>query len=100
MDNIWQFQQAKSRLSELVERALAEGAQIVMRDGYKVVVIMPFDEYERLIRPSESLTQFWLAPPMARSGLVIERDKSSLPSSAINPPSLAQGKKGANLDIR
>ena len=41
MNNVWKFQEAKSMFSELVDWALAEGAQIVMRDGCKTVVIMP-----------------------------------------------------------
>jgi prevent-host-death family protein len=79
MNNIWQFQEAESRLSELVEQALAEGTQIVMRSGRQTVVIMPFDEFERLIEHTKSLSQFLLASPLAGSGLVIERDKSTLP---------------------
>jgi hypothetical protein len=68
--NVW--------LSELFDRALSEGAQIVMRGGRKTVVIMPFDEYERLIENPESLSQFLLVSPLAGSGLDIERDKSTL----------------------
>ena len=77
MNNIWQLQDAKSRFSELVERALANGAQIVTRRGRKTVVVLPFDEYERLAKPSDSLTAFLLASPLSGSGLTITRDKST-----------------------
>ena len=77
MNNIWQLQDAKSRFSELVERALANGAQIVTRRGKKTVVVLPFDEYERLAKPSDSLAQFLLTSPLAGSGLTITRDKST-----------------------
>ena len=77
MNNIWQLQEAKSRFSELVERALANGAQIVTRRGRKTVVVLPFDEYERLAKPSDSLTAFLLASPLSGSGLTITRDKST-----------------------
>lgn len=76
MNNIWQLQDAKSRFSELVERALENGAQIVTRRGRKTVVILPFDEYERLAKPSNSLAQFLLASPLPGSRLTITRDKS------------------------
>lgn len=77
MSNIWQLQDAKSKFSELVERALADGAQIVTRHGRKTVVILPFDEYERLAKPADSLAQFLLNSPLPGSDLVLERDKRS-----------------------
>ena len=76
MSNIWQLQDAKSRFSELVERAISQGTQIVTRRGKKAVVVMPYEEYERLTQPKENLAQFLLASPLAGSELVIERDKS------------------------
>jgi antitoxin Phd len=76
MKNIWQLQDAKSKFSEVVERALVQGAQIVTRRGKKAVVVMPFEEYERLTRQSGSLAKFLLASPLAGLELSIERDKS------------------------
>lgn len=76
MNNIWQLQDAKSKFSELVEQALANGAQVVTRRERKTVVILPFDEYERLAKPSDSLAQFLLASPLSGSKLDITRDKS------------------------
>jgi len=75
MNNIWQLQDAKSKFSELVERALANGVQIVTRRGQKTVVVLPFEEYQRLAKPSDSLAQFLISSPLAGSGLTIERDK-------------------------
>jgi hypothetical protein len=39
-------------------------------------VVLPFDDYERLIHPSGSLSQFLLTSPLANAELRIERDKS------------------------
>jgi prevent-host-death family protein len=47
MNNIWQLQDAKSSFSELVDRALTQGTQIVTRCGKKTVAITPYVEYER-----------------------------------------------------
>jgi prevent-host-death family protein len=74
--NIWQLQEAKARFSELVERTLRNGAQIVTRRGKKVAVILPYDEYRRLTAPRRNLAQFLLESPLAGSELPIERDKS------------------------
>ena len=76
MKNTWQLQEAKSKFSKVVDRALAQGAQIVTRRGKKAVVVMPFEEYERLTQRTGSLAQFLMASPLFGSELAIERDKS------------------------
>ncbi len=85
MNNIWQLQDAKSKFSELVERAMAQGAQIVTRRGKKAIVVLPYEEYERLTQPKESLSQFLLNSPFAGSELEIERDKSLPRNVDIEP---------------
>jgi prevent-host-death family protein len=85
MDNIWQLQDAKSRFSEVVERSLVNGVQIITRRGQKTVVILPFEEYERLTKRTDSLAQFLLFSPLSGSDLVIERDKSIPRSIEIEP---------------
>ena len=74
--NLWQLQEAKARFSELVERTLRNGAQIVTRRGKKVVVLLSYEEYRRLIAPKGNLAQFLLESPLAGSDLPIERDNS------------------------
>lgn len=76
MNDTWQLQDAKSRFSEVVEKALARGAQIVTRRGKKTVVVMSFEEYERLTQHSGHLSQFLLSSPLPGSELAIERDQS------------------------
>ena len=85
MNNIWQLQEAKSKFSELIDRTLSHGVQIVTRRGKKTAVVLPFDEYERLTKQSEGLTQFLLASPFARSEIVIERDPSLPRNLEIEP---------------
>ena len=85
MHNIWQLQDAKSKFSEMVERALVNGVQIVTRRGRKTVVILPFEEYERLTKRIDSLAQFLLASPLPGSDLTIERDKSTPRNIEIEP---------------
>ena len=74
-NNVWQLQDAKSKFSEVVERALAQGVQIVTRRGRKTVVVMPFDEYERLSKPGQRLSQFLLESPLSGADLDIARRK-------------------------
>jgi antitoxin Phd len=44
----WQVQDAKQRFSELVQRAIDEGPQLVTRRGKDAVVVVAADEYRRL----------------------------------------------------
>jgi len=85
MNNIWQLQEAKSKFSEMVERTLENGVQIVTRHGQNTVVIMAFDEYIRLTKRTESLAEFLMASPLAGSELVIERDQSTPRHLEIEP---------------
>ncbi len=85
MNNIWQLQDAKSKFSELVERALVNGVQIVTRRGRKTVVVIPFEEYERLTKRSDSLVQFLLVSPLSGSELSLERDNAVPRSVEIEP---------------
>lgn len=51
----WQFQAAKQKLSELVDRAVSEGPQTITRHGHEVAVVVGIDDYRRLggqARPS------------------------------------------------
>jgi prevent-host-death family protein len=48
MPRRWQVQEAKARFSELVERAMAGDAQVVTRRGRPAVVVIPYEEYERM----------------------------------------------------
>lgn len=73
MDNIWQLQEAKGKFSEIVDHALAQGAQIITRRGRKVVVVLSYVDYERLTRRGNSPAEFLLASPLAGSELPIER---------------------------
>jgi antitoxin Phd len=44
----WALQDAKARLSELVETSLREGPQMVTRRGVDTVVVVPVEEWKKL----------------------------------------------------
>jgi antitoxin Phd len=85
MSSEWKLQDAKSRFSELFERALTEGAQVVSRRGKHKVVVIAKDEYDRLTRPGDSLSQFLLNSPLAGSELNLERVRDAPRSVEIEP---------------
>ena len=68
----WQLQDAKSHFSEVVERSLTEGPQLVTRRGQEAVVIMAAREYKRLTGNTPSLMSALLNAPRGES-LVADR---------------------------
>lgn len=50
----WQVQQAKQHFSEVVQRAIDEGPQVVTRHGREVAVIVSMDEYRRMRERDEA----------------------------------------------
>lgn len=72
----WQVQEAKHKLSELIDRALSNGPQVITRHGVEVVVVMSITQYKSLTASNQRLGDFFLSSPLRTSGLVIERDHS------------------------
>ena len=70
----WQLQEAKNKFSELIDRAVSEGPQVITRHGVEVAVVMPMAGYRKLTAPKKPLGDFLLASPLRDSGLLIERD--------------------------
>lgn len=59
----WQLQEAKSRFSELVDRALQEGPQMVTRRGREAVVIVSASDYRKLGGRGTGLRELLLNAP-------------------------------------
>lgn len=72
----WPLQDAKNRFSELVNRALASGPQIVTRRGLEVVVVISKAEYHALSVGQSSLVDFFRDSPLVGVDLDLARDRS------------------------
>jgi prevent-host-death family protein len=70
----WQVQTAKQRFSELVERAVNEGPQIVTKHGRETVVVLEIGEYRKLVGPPMDFKEFLLTMPRT-DDLEIERSQ-------------------------
>jgi len=64
MERAWQLQDAKNKLSELIERAIKNGPQEITRRGKKAAVVLSFQEYARLLKGTESLGDFFRQSPL------------------------------------
>lgn len=75
MNTVWQLQEAKNRLSEVVDRAVTKGAQVITKHGRPVVVVISAQEYEKLTHggPREKLVEILRRCPV--SGFVVEKTR-------------------------
>lgn len=76
MDMIWQLQDAKNKFSEVIERALKHGPQLITRRGEKTVIIMSYKEYKRMKQSQTKLSEFFRASPLTKVDINLKRDKS------------------------
>jgi prevent-host-death family protein len=63
-DREWQLQEAKNRLSRVVDLAQHDGPQTITLRGKPSAVVVSFDEYQRLTQPRTGLTQFFRQSPL------------------------------------
>jgi len=69
----WQIQEAKTKLSELIEQATAKGPQIITRHGTERAVVLSIAEYRKLTAHKPDLREYLLSGPKIDS-FEIERD--------------------------
>ena len=77
-NDVWSVASAKARLSEVIERASAQGPQIITRRGRKAAVLVSVAEWERKTQRRGNLAEFFAASPLRGSGIKIERLKGDL----------------------
>ena len=59
----WQLQQAKTRLSEVIEEAHARGPQIITRHGAERAVVLSIDDYRALVAHKPNFIEYLLSGP-------------------------------------
>jgi prevent-host-death family protein len=59
----WQLQQAKTRLSEVIEEAHAKGPQIITRHGTERAVLLSIGDYRALVAHQPNLIEYLLGGP-------------------------------------
>jgi len=73
MAGTWKIKDARANFSELVDRALSDGPQVVTRNGKKAVVVISAAEWERRNRRRGDLVEFFASSPLREEGMTIER---------------------------
>jgi len=73
----WQLHQAKNRFSEVVDRAVQEGPQVITRRGTEAVVVLSVEDYRRLRKPEISLLEFLQTSPLVGAELDLDRSRDT-----------------------
>jgi len=72
----WQVQEAKTRLSELIERARAEGPQTITRHGTERAVLLSIEDYRALAAHKPDFKAHLLGGPKVDE-FTIQRDRDT-----------------------
>ncbi|MEJ2733128.1 MAG: type II toxin-antitoxin system Phd/YefM family antitoxin [Anaerolineae bacterium] len=72
----WQLQEAKNKLSRVVQDAMNEGPQIITKHGVEVAIVISYAEYQKMIASRGKLSTFFQDSPLAGVELDLARDKS------------------------
>jgi prevent-host-death family protein len=72
-DREWQLQEAKNRLSQVVDQALNDGPQTITLRGKPSAVVVSFEEYRKLTMPRTGLSQFFRQSPLSEVELDLAR---------------------------
>jgi len=73
---VWQVQEAKKRLSEVIEEAENKGPQVITRHGAERAVILSMRDYRALTAHKPDLTQYLLGGPKV-DGFEMKRDRDT-----------------------
>ncbi len=69
----WPVADAKARLSELIDKALTAGPQVITRNGRPTAVLVSAEEWQRKARRRGNLAEFFANSPLRDSGLRVKR---------------------------
>lgn len=75
---IWQYQEAKAKLSEVMNNVQHEGVQWIIRNRSEIYVVLSKSKYDEIVQPQDSLIDFFRAAPHPELDLDVER-KRDLP---------------------
>ena len=73
--SVWPVQDAKAKFSQLLEKTLEEGPQIVSRRGVETAVLVPIGEWRRLCAAKPSLKDLLLSDELRTEIPVSPRGK-------------------------
>lgn len=76
--HIWQLQEAKAHLSEVVRLCTQQGPQVLTVRGKEEAVLISKKDYERLTGAKQNLFDFMRQSPLKGLEISVERDRSQI----------------------
>ena len=75
----WQLQDAKSKFSQLVDKAMHNQPQFVTKHGNNAVVVLSFEDYKKITKPKTDLVSFLRDSPLSDLDLDSSRNSTDFP---------------------
>ena len=73
--HIWQLQEAKAKLTQLINKSKSE-PQIISRHGINESVVISMEQYLSLCGAKENITTYFKNSPLYELDITFERDQS------------------------
>ena len=83
MARIWQLQEAKNKLSEVVDDAVKSGPQVITRRGIETAVVLSMDDYKKMLVGQKRLSDFFRESPLVGVDIDASRDTSPLRDGGV-----------------
>jgi antitoxin Phd len=78
MQRVWQLQEAKNKLSKVIEEATTQGPQVITKRGVETAIVLSYAEYRQLITSQKKLSTFFRESPLVGVDLDLTRDTSAV----------------------
>ncbi len=78
MARVWQLQEAKNKLSEVVDEALSHGPQIITKRGVETAIVLSYADYRKLLLNQQKLSDFFRESPLV--GVDLDLTRATSPS--------------------
>jgi len=78
MHQTWQLQEAKNRFSEVIDKAIEHGPQVITRRGVETAVLLSVADYRKMVLGAQSITEFFRNSPLVGEDLDLSRDQSPI----------------------
>lgn len=72
---VWQYQEAKAKLSEVMNHVQEEGIQWIIRNRTEIFVVLSKNKFDEFIQPRNSLIEFFKSAPYPDTDLDLERNR-------------------------
>jgi prevent-host-death family protein len=73
----WQLQEAKNKLSQVVDDAVNSGPQIITKRGTEVAIVLSYASYQKMVASRGRLSEFFRESPLVEVEMDLNRDKSA-----------------------